>query len=128
MTDKSEVDAKFIAYCMAVKAERNKDLSASDIASMLCAQSSGTRAALWDNKSWQPTPEQIEIGLNDEKWGVRMEVWCRTDWTPNGSQIDRGLRDPVQDVRVQVAKVERQLLLVKNETDEGLPAAQINAL
>lgn len=128
MTDKSEQDSQFIAFCMAVKAERNKDLTAAEIESLLCAQSSETRAALWDNKSWQPTPAQIEIGLNDDKWGVRMEVWCRTDWAPNGSQIDRGLRDPVPEVRAQVAKVERQLLLVKKEGDESPPVAQINAL
>lgn len=128
MTDKSELDLQFIAFCRAVKAERNKDLTAADVESRLCAKSSETRAALWDNKSWKPTSEQIEIGLNDDKWGVRMEVWCRTDWTPNGSQIDRGLMDPVPDVRAQVAKVARQLLLVKNEGDESPPAAQINAL
>lgn len=64
----------------------------------------------WDRKEpacrmdWNPTPQQVENGLNDGTPIIRT-IWAgRMDFTPTPEQIERGLTDAYWEVRITWAE------------------------
>ena len=76
-----------------------------------------------ERMDWTPTPEQVEIVLNDSNYGVRMAWLKRMDWTPTPEQIESGLNASSSDVRdawMERLKKGLEYELVDDEMDLGV--------